>query len=287
MPQIYGNCNAGTITDNPLSAVATTINSSAFQFLPTIASPDFLWLTLDPTGVGGLPEVVKVTAHTAAATSITVIRYALTQTGVLASSGRTHALNTVWRHSATSFDWDNAANPAGTIRATIKSTADPGWLLFNQTIVGGQTLYPSLWAAIPAAWKSGADIVLPNLADKLLGGAGTIALGATGGANSKTIATANLPAHTHTVDPPSTSVAISDPGHQHDAASAFVQPGAGTVFANGASSGQLSNDTTQAATTGITASVDIASFASGSTGSGTALDTTPAQLAVVYQIKAH
>ena len=32
----------------------------------------------------------------------------------------------------------------------------------GSTITNGQTLYPNLWAVIPAAMKSGANIVLPD-----------------------------------------------------------------------------------------------------------------------------
>lgn len=38
-----------------------------------------------------------------------------------------------------------------------------GWVELNgQTLTGAETAYPDLWAASPAAWKSGSDLVLPN-----------------------------------------------------------------------------------------------------------------------------
>ena len=105
MPALFTNASAGTITDAPLGPTATTINSFAFQFLPTVAAPDFLYLTVDPNGVGGLPEIVKVTAHTASATAVTVVRYQQPGSNI-AASGRTHVAGTIWRQSATQADYD-------------------------------------------------------------------------------------------------------------------------------------------------------------------------------------
>ena len=111
--------------------------------------------------------------------------------------------------------------PAGTITATIRSTADAGYLLLNgATIASAESLYPALFPICPASWKSGTSLVLPNMANKLIGGAGAITLGALGGDN--TILEANLPSHAHTlsahthtlththpVNPPSTAVSVT------------------------------------------------------------------------------
>jgi hypothetical protein len=53
---------------------------------------------LDPEGVNGAPEIVKVTAHTAAATSVTVTR---AQQGTTA---RAHPVSSVWVHALTETD---------------------------------------------------------------------------------------------------------------------------------------------------------------------------------------
>ena len=90
--------------------------------------------------------------------------------------------------------------PAGTIAATIKSSADTGWLLLDgSTVASADSTYPALWAVVPASWQAGTSLVLPDMSDKMLFGQSTTTLGATGGANSKTIAEANLPTHTHTI----------------------------------------------------------------------------------------
>jgi len=97
----------------------------------------------------------------------------------------------------------NKLVPAGTVVATIRSTPDTGYLFINgQTVVNAQTLYPSLWAAVPALWKTGANLVFPDWRSRTLvmDDAGTtFVLGSTAGAMSKTISTLNLPNHSHDI----------------------------------------------------------------------------------------
>lgn len=91
---------AGTITDNPLTNVATTINSPGFVDLPTVDTTNHLILILDPLETAGPAEIVRVTAHTAAATSVTVTR------GAEGSAARTHSLGTTWFHGPVASDTD-------------------------------------------------------------------------------------------------------------------------------------------------------------------------------------
>ena len=90
--------------------------------------------------------------------------------------------------------------PAGTIAATISSSADDGWALMGTTITDAETSTPALWAVAPASWKSGTSLVLPTMANKMLEGAGTTTLGASGGSNTASLSATNLPKHTHTID---------------------------------------------------------------------------------------
>ena len=90
--------------------------------------------------------------------------------------------------------------PAGSIRTTIKATADIGWLLFGQTVADAQTLYPTLWGIAPTGWKSGSSLVIPSDVDCGLRGSSAAGLGQISGTNTKTIATINLPAHAHTIN---------------------------------------------------------------------------------------
>jgi len=101
MARLRQSFQRGAITSNPLGAGGTSITSPAFAGLVEVASPDILPITLDPEGAFGAPEIVYVTAHAAAATSVTVIR---AQEGTTA---REHPSGTVWRHGSTVFDFNN------------------------------------------------------------------------------------------------------------------------------------------------------------------------------------
>lgn len=103
MVTLYDNVLAGQISDNPLSSGATTINSAAFANLSAVTGADIMWITLYPDASGGAPEIVKVTAHTASATSVTVVR------GQQGTTARAHNLNTVWKHAVTASDLDRFA----------------------------------------------------------------------------------------------------------------------------------------------------------------------------------
>jgi len=94
MARLRRNFASGTITDNPLTAGATTINSAGFSGLPVVAAPDIMTLVLDPLGTGGIPEVAYVTAHTAAATAVTVVRGQESTYG--GSGARQHAQGVPW-----------------------------------------------------------------------------------------------------------------------------------------------------------------------------------------------
>lgn len=92
MARVRTNNVFGTITDNPLTNVATTMNSAGLANLAAVTAPDTALITLDPNRVSGAPEIVLVTAHTAAATSATIVR------GDFGTAARQHALGTEWVH---------------------------------------------------------------------------------------------------------------------------------------------------------------------------------------------
>lgn len=93
--------------------------------------------------------------------------------------------------------------PCGTIIEGVWTSAPSGFAFLNgQTLVNAQTDYPLAWAVFPTAWRSGSNLVLPNIADRT-----TLATNSTpgglAGSNTHTIARANLPPHQH------------DMSHQH------------------------------------------------------------------------
>lgn len=96
-PRILTNNVFGTVTDNPLTSGATTMNSAGLANLAAVSSA-FAVIVLDPERTAGAPEVVFVTAHTGSATSATIAR------GKYGSSAREHAAGTPWVHAATKED---------------------------------------------------------------------------------------------------------------------------------------------------------------------------------------
>lgn len=90
--RIRENSVFGTVADNPLSPGATTLNSNQLVLFPVI-SGDHAVITLDPLRQYGDPEIVVITAHTAAATTVTI------QRGQYGTIAREHPFGTVWVHA--------------------------------------------------------------------------------------------------------------------------------------------------------------------------------------------
>lgn len=97
-PRVRTNNVQGTVSDNPLTNVATTLNSSGLANLAAISSQHAV-IILDPLRSAGAPEIVVVTAHTGAATSATVSR------GQYGTSARQHAQGTLWVHAPLTEDF--------------------------------------------------------------------------------------------------------------------------------------------------------------------------------------
>lgn len=302
MAEIIFNFQSGVLSADPGSG-GVTLNSGNFANLPAIVAPQTMRLALDPDGTAGAPEIAIVTAHTAFATSVTVTRGEETSYG--AGVARAHAVDTVWRHVLTRASIIELTVPAGTVIATVAATSDPGYVFIDgSTLTNGQTLYPATWAVIPAAWKSGANIVLPDWRGRTLFADDTGAvftLGGSGGANTHSITQAELPAATITIDPPTTAVTITgstgveSATHTHTkgsgSASLFLANGGSGPF-DAAPPGDLTQTGTESAqhthpAGTLAGSVDIAPFSSGNLGSGTAMSLLPAHGVVQWQIKVH
>lgn len=285
MSELLINFASGVLTADPGSG-GTTLNSGNFAFLPAVASPNTMRLVIDPDGLTGTPEVVIVTAHTASATSLTVSRGQETAYG--AGAARAHAVDSVWRHSLTHASLAEIMVPAGTVRATIAATADPGYVLIDgSTVTGAQTLYPATWVVIPASWKSGANMVLPDWRGSMLiadDAGATFTLGGSGGANTHAITQVELPAVGITVDPP----AIDPPSTFLSGGNVMAQT-TGVGFDLGAfnTGGGVNNRYNPVAGSVDLAALDIAPFTSGNLGSGTAMSLLSAYGVVTFQLKVH
>jgi len=98
------------------------------------------------------------------------------------------------------------ARPTGDIEPTLRTIAKAGTLLMQ-----GQTVnrvdYPALWqwaqdqgiviANLFTVWDGSTTFGLPDFRDRFVTGAGTLAVGAVVGANTRVLTIANLAAHDH------------------------------------------------------------------------------------------
>tara|TARA_R110001606_G_scaffold101624_10_gene223102 strand:- start:4291 stop:5241 length:951 start_codon:yes stop_codon:yes gene_type:complete len=223
-----------------------------FGVLPVVSGTDYLWIVIDPDASAGAPEIVKVTAHASASTTVTVSR------GQQASVARAHLANVRVTNPVTKADLDSfvtgAADlvddsiatakladdaittakinsgavgltelgsdvftySAGDIKQSIRDTLETGWLWLDGGVyAGANTLYPGLWAVAPSSWKSGTTLSLPNMTDRILQGpasGSSAGIGSTNGSNTVTLSTAHMPSHAHTMDHDHPSVSTSDTG---------------------------------------------------------------------------
>ena len=69
--RVYANFLGGRLSADAASG-ATSLSSAAFASLPVIDTTNHMLITIDPDGLSGEPFVLRVTAHTAAATTVTV-----------------------------------------------------------------------------------------------------------------------------------------------------------------------------------------------------------------------
>ena len=103
MARIRTDFVRGTLT-NALSSGDTTMTASLLASIPEIVAPDIAVIILDP--LASAPEIVHITAHTAAATTATILR------GRESSTARAHIAGTAWAHGATGDDFPANAFPA-------------------------------------------------------------------------------------------------------------------------------------------------------------------------------
>ncbi len=95
------------------------------------------------------------------------------------------------------------SQPVGMVVLWSTGTAPTGWLICDGAAVS-RTTYAALFAVISTTYGAGngsTTFNLPNMTGRVVAGvtgSGGYTLGGTGGANSVTLSTANMPSHTHT-----------------------------------------------------------------------------------------
>lgn len=123
----------------------------------------------------------------------------------------------------------------------------------------------------------------PNLVNKIIRGTtGNIVTSpVSGGADTVTLATTNLPAHNHTVSDPGHSHGITDPGHTHLVALQTFLSATGTQPWAPVPGGSAYSGIALSATTGITVNSATTGITTQNTGSGTAFSILPSYVGLV------
>ena len=175
------------------------------------------------------------------------------------------------------FDKIDAYIP-GAIQLYAGSTAPSGWLICNGQAIS-RTTYAALYAVIGTTYGAGdgsTTFNVPNLVNKTVRGSDS--LGKTGGADTVTLTTAQMPTHTHGGGSLS---AASAGAHTHTVYTDYYSTGSQSyIRTNGgvAISGGMSTSSAGAHTHTISGTY-------GSTGSGSAVTITNPYVMLHYIIK--
>jgi microcystin-dependent protein len=227
----------------------TSLGTGVATFLGTPSSANLAAAVTDETGTGSL---VFAASPTLSGTPLAPTAAVGTNTTQIATTA-----------------FVQAAGLVGEIKMWGTASAPTGYLLCDGSSVS-TTTYAALFAVIGYTFGgSGASFTLPDYRGKMpIGVSGSYALASTGGAATTTLITANLPSHTHS---------ITDPGHTHGLTN--LATASDTVSGGGITIQTRTNspNTTNSATTGITAT--------DATGSGTAATTISPYLAINFIIK--
>ncbi len=191
------------------------------------------------------------------------------------------------------------AVPTGTLRTSLSATEPSGWKVCNGQALD-KTAYAELHAVIGDTFGGTTTTFnLPDMTNRVLVGAGTIALAEFGGASSVTLTEANLPSHTHAVADPGHSHAVTDPGHTHGvtdtghthgsgepASSADAAAGSDVTSATSGTTGSATTGVAvDSATTGVTVDSQTTGLTIAATGGGEPFSIMPLGMGVAVLVK--
>jgi microcystin-dependent protein len=176
-------------------------------------------------------------------------------------------------NAATATKWETARDlTINGVTQSVDGTANAAWTIPTFP-TGGIIMWSGSIASIPAGWLlcDGTNGT-PDLRSRFVVGAGsTYNPGDTGGADSVTLTTAQIPSHTHTAT-------VSDPGHAHGYDRDSFDTLGGGSFTRRSGTGADPNITTTA-TTGITVT-------NAATGGGGSHENRPPFFALAFLMKA-
>jgi microcystin-dependent protein len=135
----------------------------------------------------------------------------------------------------------------GTNTTQIATTAFMAAAITTALPVGVITLWSGSIASIPSGWAlCNGSAGTPDLRDRFVVGAGsTYAVGATGGANTVTLDTTQIPSHTHTG-----TTNATDLSHTHTGSGTTSANNVGHTHTGSGTTSAVSNDHTHSGTTG-------------------------------------
>jgi len=191
---------------------------------------------------------------------------------------------------ATAPEWAASTDPHGSgmvvCWAGAAGSVPAGWLLCDGASVATAT-YADLHTAIGYVYGgAGANFNLPNLVNRFVRGQST-QTAATGGADSLTLSTAQMPTHTHTITDGGHDHTINDPGHSH-----YIRGYSGSTTGQGPDGTFRQNSfitsaqkTALTETTGVTVNTNTTGITNANTGSSSSFDNRPAYIEMQYIIK--
>ena len=177
------------------------------------------------------------------------------------------------------FDKIDATSITGVIQMYAGSSAPNGWLICNGQAVS-RTTYAALYAVIGTTYGAGdgsTTFNVPNLVNKTVRGSNS--LGKTGGADTVTLSTANMPAHTHGVG---TLATASTGAHTHKF---NITTNGNYASATAAHVGTTANISTRGSMSTDGAHTHTISGSTASVGSGSAVTITNPYVMLHYIIK--
>lgn len=277
VPQPYRSLVSGN--------VSTPGSSSSWEYIQ--GSGEMISNIPMPSGGANGPSAMLITAATDFNTFTTAGTFQFKTDAIVSASPNTPVNGgnqaaagmlevTTWANGATTYttQFYRDRSGLGFMRGGANGSWT-GWKIWanaSQFVVGEVRHWSgtATQAAVTAAWGPGwhlcdGTLGTPDLRNLFIVGAGsTYAVGATGGSATTALATANIPAHNHTInvtDPghahgltqgahahgvadPGHSHGVNDPGHSHNTNVSYVSnvSGSPSVPAGGSTSAQTRND---------------------------------------------